>query len=154
MTAGQRVRMKNRTPNYDAGQTGVLGRPNRGDPGLRWIEFGVERHGSTGCWCGPGEYELLPGNGSPLMPGLKCLGCGYRLDDSTTVGGKATPGPGDVSICFKCGHLGVYITASVGFSLRNPTDAEKEQLLNDPRVLCAITAIIALRESTNPNAGA
>lgn len=64
------VRMKRSCPNYDEGQVGTVradGASTSGkvNPGIVWVDFGVQRqwsHGlseSTGCWCGPGEYDVI-----------------------------------------------------------------------------------------------
>ena len=54
-----RVRMLSSCPNYFKGQVGTLGRASDKAPTVHWVDFGVERYGSTGCWCAPSEYEEI-----------------------------------------------------------------------------------------------
>jgi DNA-directed RNA polymerase subunit RPC12/RpoP len=65
-----------------------------------------------------------------------CLGCGKGLDGSMSVNNDATPSPGDLSICFYCGHLQAY--GDNGF--RALTDEEMADVAGDPMILRAQAA--------------
>jgi hypothetical protein len=44
-------------------------------------------------------------------PGFACLGCGTLNPAQTGVTGQARPSPGDISICWTCGHLMAFADA-------------------------------------------
>lgn len=74
---------------------------------------------------------------SPSKLPATCPSCGKANDchDCTTDPG-ATPEPGDVTLCWYCGQLGIYTEAGI----RLPTDDELAELLSDQGVLDAIAA--------------
>jgi len=75
-----------------------------------------------------------------LMPML-CPHCGAEVDCHEVVTGKADPGPSDVSICFYCRNLSMYVTGPLGLYLRKPTTAEYDDIVNDPNVTTALHAL-------------
>jgi len=68
-----------------------------------------------------------------LLPSSVCLGCGDKLDAATkTFGpGSSDPKPGDMTICFRCGHQMVFTRS---LRLREPTKAEQRKAALDPRI--------------------
>jgi hypothetical protein len=137
------VRMKRHSPNYDQGQIGTLGRPNATAPGIYWIEFGTLRHGSTGCWCGPEEYEVLPEPTTQFPTGLRCISCGNSFDRFTpAAGAPATPTGGELCLCMHCGELAIWVQTSIGLTLRTLTAAERETALADDEIVAVSAAII------------
>lgn len=83
-----------------------------------------------------------------MKPSL-CKACGYLLEETTdTSPDKRLPLPGDVSLCFNCGHLQIF---SDNLSLRDPTDEEIYDLAGDPEMLRAQKArgfIIGIKRRT------
>lgn len=39
------------------------------------------------------------------LPTSACPTCGYEMDSASSVGRKATPKPGDFSLCMRCGAV-------------------------------------------------
>jgi len=39
------------------------------------------------------------------VPESRCLDCGRMMDRATDPLGTAIPVPGDITICFRCGHI-------------------------------------------------
>lgn len=76
-----------------------------------------------------------------------CPHCGRRNDLHTGAAGTR-PRPGDVSICWACAGIGIYVA---GDSARVPTAAEVQELAADPRIAAAQAAI---REHNTPHAAA
>src|SRR5262252_2217928 len=68
-------------------------------------------------------------NKTPLS---KCVDCGMPNDGAAAASGDAKPRPDDFSICFYCGHYAVF---DQDLRLREPTQAEIEKMVFDPRVL-------------------
>jgi hypothetical protein len=70
------------------------------------------------------------------VPPSMCLDCGRINDAATGVdhaeGPDAAPQPGDVTVCFYCGHIMVF---GDDLMLRNPTDAEIREIAGDARIL-------------------
>jgi hypothetical protein len=67
------------------------------------------------------------------LPPSNCIGCGKLVDAATPVDIKTvTPAPGDITICFYCGHIMVYAD---DLSLRNPTDVEMFELAGNKTIL-------------------
>lgn len=66
------------------------------------------------------------------MPWSTCPVCGYRFDSATHLLDKnARPGPGDLSLCMKCGELMVYQKdmTLIQANLDDVTGLELEQFL-------------------------
>lgn len=73
------------------------------------------------------------------LPWSACRICGYRVDSATQLDDpKAVPQPGDLTVCLNCGAVSAFDEALL---LREPTDAEREQI--DDQALSAITYIRA-----------
>ena len=70
---------------------------------------------------------------SKHMPPTRCLNpeCRKRLDMATAVMSGGIH-PGDMSVCFYCGHLSVL---GDDYRLREPTDAEIYDAAGDKRIL-------------------
>lgn len=60
-----------------------------------------------------------------------CWSCGYVIDAATGVGNDNAPKAGDVSICLRCGALGVYADGPAGLVVRKPTDEEFDVMAHD-----------------------
>lgn len=70
MSTAIKVKMLHSSPNHRKGQIGTAMPSPPGsthtNPGLMWVDYGeeiVHSHGpsgSTGEWCGPSEYTVLP----------------------------------------------------------------------------------------------
>lgn len=62
-------------------------------------------------------------DGLTLHPPARCPGCGYKLDACTPAPGTPAvpPGPGDVTICARCGQILVFGT---GMTPRLPLPGE------------------------------
>ena len=63
-----------------------------------------------------------------------CPGCG-RVNDLATHAGEINAGgpqPGNLSICFQCGHLAMFCD---DMSLRELTDEEMHDVAGDPELL-------------------
>jgi hypothetical protein len=67
-----------------------------------------------------------------ILSGSTCPSCGDILDAATSVEGDARPEPGDLTICFRCGHLMAF---GKGLALRELTDTEVVQSAGDRRIL-------------------
>jgi hypothetical protein len=66
-------------------------------------------------------------------PVTHCLACKCELDAATFAGpGDHTPEPGDVTVCFYCGHLMAFAD---GLTMRELTDAEMRQVAGDRTIL-------------------
>ena len=63
-----------------------------------------------------------------------CLDCGKVLDSATGLGHKSRPKPGDISICFDCGHLQAY---DWNLQFRPLTDEEMVDIAGDPVIVAA-----------------
>jgi hypothetical protein len=68
------------------------------------------------------------------VPPSPCLGCG-KINDMST--GPQRPDPGDITVCFSCGHIMVF---AEDLSVRNPNDAEMMIIAGDKRILQIQTA--------------
>ena len=60
-----------------------------------------------------------------------CLSCGTPLNAATSMLQDAEPADGDITICFKCGHIMVFENNQP----RNPTDAEMHMFAGDRRII-------------------
>lgn len=65
------------------------------------------------------------------VPPSPCANCN-ELNDRASTFYDATPNPGDFSLCAYCGHLMVFAD---DLTLRNPTDAEMQEMAGDPRII-------------------
>jgi hypothetical protein len=73
-----------------------------------------------------------------------CPSCGYVTDATTglfDLAPDATPTDGAVSVCIRCGTIGVFTGA--GLEVRRATAEEKGEMLADPRVRAAVAAVLA-----------
>lgn len=67
-----------------------------------------------------------------------CPHCGKRNDGHTAIDGEpAVPKPGDVSLCFTCGGLGIYTEDA----MRKPTDDELFECMQDEQLKRAMFLI-------------
>lgn len=60
-----------------------------------------------------------------------CSQCGEMLDGAVNVDGTR-PGPGDIGICLRCGHVMAYAD---DLCLRELTDAEMHMIAGEPELL-------------------
>jgi hypothetical protein len=58
------------------------------------------------------------------VPVCKCLACGCHLDQAGSPGSEATPIGGDITICFKCGHLMAFTDSLMLRELTEPEQIE------------------------------
>jgi hypothetical protein len=66
------------------------------------------------------------------VPKCKCPSCGTELDAATDVLNRAaTPNPGDITICLRCGLL---MRFKDDMTLRQLTGKEMIEAMKDPRV--------------------
>ena len=65
---------------------------------------------------------------SERIPASVCRVCGYRVDMATAVDAPRVD-PGDISICFRCGHIAVF---AEDLSLRGLTPEERAEYAGDP----------------------
>ena len=70
----------------------------------------------------------------------KCCECGYECD---RVPGPRPPGPGDWSLCIKCGSLNVF---DDNMNLRRPTDSEVIESAGVSKLQELRRGILALRK--------
>lgn len=67
-----------------------------------------------------------------------CPACGKDLDlHESTTGRHDTPKPGDLSLCWGCGSVGVYTESAI----RRPTDDEQEWIGTVPEVQNGLAAL-------------
>jgi hypothetical protein len=80
--------------------------------------------------------------------GGSCWRCGYVFDAVTAAYGDddRLPTAGAVSICIDCGAVGLYADGPTGLVVRQPTDAEHADLLDDPAVVRALVAWMAMQD--------
>jgi hypothetical protein len=77
-------------------------------------------------------------------PGFACLDCGTLNPAQTGVTGQARPSPGDISICWTCGHLMAF--ADADGRVRALTEAEVVGVAGDPRIVRVNNARAQVRE--------
>jgi DNA-directed RNA polymerase subunit RPC12/RpoP len=79
-------------------------------------------------------HRLQTGKDGKALPEKACLNCGKTIDAATRTLDKDDdrPSPGDVAICFYCGHLMVYAD---DMSVREPTDEEVVEMAADPDIV-------------------
>jgi hypothetical protein len=61
-----------------------------------------------------------------------CTGCGKVLDMAACVDGDYSPEPGNITVCFTCGHLMAY---NNNLKLRDLTDKEIIEVAGDRRII-------------------
>jgi hypothetical protein len=69
------------------------------------------------------------------MPSSPCLSCGTVNDRAANVsddGRDRSPRPGDINVCFRCGHVMAY---DDGLRLRDLTPAEQIEIAGDKHIL-------------------
>ena len=66
------------------------------------------------------------------LPACVCASCGADNDAATDPLREFAPMPGDVSICLKCGHLGIF---DGEMQVRDPTSEEMYELAGHPEIL-------------------
>jgi hypothetical protein len=68
------------------------------------------------------------------VPMNTCLSCGIQANAATSVGyaPNKKPTPGDVTVCFKCGHIMLF---GDKLELREPTAKEAYAIAGDKRIL-------------------
>lgn len=71
---------------------------------------------------------------STRVPGTDCPSCQQRLDAATGIGGRRRPKPGNVTLCFYCGHILVF---DEGLLLREPTGEEMHEIAGNKVLLRA-----------------
>ena len=77
------------------------------------------------------EHDAGPPSGPAFIIDAECPHCGYKVDRSAQIFGDiAPPEDGDISICFKCGKVGIFEKGNT----RKPTLDELEESLHDRRV--------------------
>lgn len=64
-----------------------------------------------------------------INPKARCMECGYVLECAThPEDDNIRPEPGNLSICFNCGNLGIY---TEGMFIRNLEEQELEEIKED-----------------------
>ena len=77
-----------------------------------------------------------------------CPSCGQDNDGHTRATGPAAePSPGDVSLCFYCGTVGIF---TEGGAIRLPDAAEAAELDRDPELTALRAALILWHEGDRP----
>lgn len=66
------------------------------------------------------------------LPSSNCLHCQAHLDFARSVGSKAKPKPGSITICFRCGHLMAF---NESLRMRELTDQEMIAVAGDKNIL-------------------
>lgn len=82
------------------------------------------------------------------MNGRTCPHCGRHNDVSTPTEGHGRPRGGDVTICWKCKGIAVFVETPLGLVLRIPTEEERAAVGAEPKVR---RALAALHESYQPD---
>ena len=75
-----------------------------------------------------------------VTPGLICVECDHAMNRGR---GPGTPGPGDFSLCIRCGSLNVF---EQQMRFRRPTDAEMLEAAADREIQAIRRAIYQARE--------
>jgi hypothetical protein len=65
------------------------------------------------------------------LPESRCTRCRHKLSAVTGVAHNDLPRPGDLTICFHCGHA-MFLTDD--FTVRDPSPDELRQLRADPDI--------------------
>jgi hypothetical protein len=71
-----------------------------------------------------------------------CYACGRLTDCDTQTNGDGVPEPGDVSVCFYCAAVGVYLSDG---RIVQPTPAQLAAFMADGDVIQAIGTVLAFR---------
>ena len=71
-----------------------------------------------------------------VLPAAACLDCGTSLDGASGLGHDRKPKPGDVTICFTCGHIMAF---AKDLTFRPLTDAEMIEIAGNPVIVKAQT---------------
>lgn len=76
------------------------------------------------------------------MPSLKCPVCDRVLDAATSLGERALPRDGDITLCLYCQTVCLFTMVNGEITgLREPTDSELVVIINDhPEILRFIRA--------------
>jgi DNA-directed RNA polymerase subunit RPC12/RpoP len=79
-------------------------------------------------------HRLQTGKDGKALPHEACLNCGKSIDAATRTldMDDDRPSPGDVAICFYCGHLMVFAD---DMSVREPNEAEVVEMAGDPDIV-------------------
>jgi hypothetical protein len=73
-------------------------------------------------------------------PLCHCLGCGHKFDAGANPDNdQDLPGPGDVTVCLKCGAVMKYAD---DMTVRGMTDAEIDELTNDMEWMGQIARVV------------
>jgi hypothetical protein len=75
-------------------------------------------------------------------PNRACLDCGKMLDQASGLGHDRKPKPGDITICFGCGHIMAF---AKDLSFRPLTDAEMIEIAGNPVIVKAQTLRAAIK---------
>lgn len=66
----------------------------------------------------------------PRLSDTVCATCGYVLDAATDVTGKKeAPEDGSISVCLRCGQVGIFMTVGKHLTVRSCTTAECDELI-------------------------
>ncbi|WP_174774606.1 MULTISPECIES: DUF6085 family protein [unclassified Cryobacterium] len=85
-------------------------------------------------------YTALEGPAS-IATGVECRRCGYlNVAHTAPAAPLAQPSDGDLSICFVCGELGIFVISVLGMRLRVLTAEELDGALRDPVVIWVMSA--------------
>ncbi len=76
------------------------------------------------------------------IPVSECSACGTILDVSRRIDDDAVPTPGDVSVCFYCGHVTLF---DHDLSLRELSAEEAARWADDPEIAKAVRFAKAAR---------
>lgn len=87
-------------------------------------------------------------NPPPLAP-FRCLRCRYEFDRAGGIGyePEISPKPGGVSLCIRCGAVGIFVE---GGGLRAPTDEETKEIERDADIR-KIRAVLARAIAERPS---
>lgn len=70
---------------------------------------------------------------------VTCPHC-RRVNDSHISRDAEVPGDGDVSICWRCRKLAVFVETPTGYAVRMPTPDEQAEFDQDPDIRAALAA--------------
>lgn len=66
---------------------------------------------------------------------IPCPSCGRSNDFHDSVTDEVNYEDGDVTICWSCHSLAVFLVGPLGAGLRKPTVEEFEEYISDPRII-------------------
>jgi len=81
------------------------------------------------------------------VPISNCAGCGKPNDMATATVAGHRPSPGDISICFYCGHISAF---DDDLRLRPLTDAEMREVAGNEKLLRVQRARAMAMEKMKP----